>query len=80
MTKAEHPLEECIWMFHHGSNTGYTDIPAGTLQRQCMSSYGSIHCTIDTPAFRAEISLVPVTYDSGRTEIYLRIMHIGRRY
>ena len=34
MTKAAHPLEECIGMFHHGSNTGYTDIPADTLQRQ----------------------------------------------
>ena len=80
ITKVEYPLEECIGMFHHGSNTGYTDIPADTLQRQCMFPYRSIHCIIDTPAFRSKISLVPVTYDSGKTEIYLRIMHIGRCY
>ena len=61
-------------MFHHGSNAGYTHIPVDTLQRQCMSPYGSIHCTIYSPAFRAEISLNPVTYDSGMTEIYLWIM------
>ena len=66
MTKVEHPLEECIGMFHHGSNT---DIPADTLQRQCMSPYRSIHCAVYTPAFGSEISLVPVTYDSRNAQI-----------
>ena len=80
MTKVEHPYAFFKWMFHHGSNTGYTDIPADTLQSQCMSLYRSIHCAVYSPAFRAEISPVTVTYDSGKTEIDMRIMHIGRCY
>ena len=80
MTKVEHPLEECIGMFHRRSDLRHPDISTYALNRKWMSPYGSIHRTICSPVFRAEISLVPVTYDSGRTEIYLRIMHIGRRY
>ena len=80
MTKAEHPLEECIGMFHRRSDLRYPDISPYALNRKWMTSHRSIHRTICSPVFRAEISLVPVTYDSGRTEIYLRIMHIGRCY
>ena len=74
MTKVEPPLEDCIGMLHHGSNAGYSEIHAYTLNGKWMSPYGSIHCAVYSPAFRAEISLIPVTYDSGKTQIYLRIM------
>ena len=80
MTKAEHPLEECIGMLNCRPDLRYSDIPVYALNRKSMTSHRPIHCTIYSPAFRSEISLVPVTYDSGKTEIDLRIMHIGRRY
>ena len=76
MTKVEHPLEECIGMFHRRSDLRYPDIPAYALNRKWMTSHRPIHGAIDTLAFRTEISLIPVTYDSWKTEIYLRIMHI----
>ena len=71
LEEMEHTLEECIGMFHHGSNTGYSKIPANTLYWQRMSPYGSIHGSIDPFAFRTEITLIPVTYYSRKTEIDL---------
>ena len=64
MEEMEHTLEECIGMFHCRSDLRYPDTPAYALNRKRMSSHRPIHCTIYSPAFRAEISLVPVTYDS----------------
>ena len=63
-------------MFHYGSDTGYT---GGSIEHYSLAvepPYGSIHCAIDAFASRTEISLIPITYYSGNTEIDLLIMDI----
>ena len=76
--KSEHALHECIWMFHQWPDAWYPEVPADALHGKIMSPNSTIHCTIDAFAFRAEVSLVPVTYDSGKGKINLWIMDICR--
>ena len=54
--------------------------PAYALGWQWMLSHWPIHGAIDAFAIRSEISLIPVAYNTGNTEIDLWIMHIGWRY
>ena len=60
-------------MFHHGSDPRYTEIAPYALHWNLVSSHRLIHGAVYSHAIGSKISNIPVTHDSGKTKIYLRI-------
>ena len=61
--KSEHALHEGIGMPHQGPDAGYSQVPKKTLHGKLVSYDRTIRDSVDSLAFRAKVSLVPVAHN-----------------